>query len=101
MVKSRNNRSSSGRKYIQQITKTSKRVLPIVDKSLTRVGVVAKDLTKKSIPIVEKGVSVVYGTMATGFDLGVRGAKGVMNTMTKHKKSKRQRYHKRTHKKRR
>lgn len=103
MAKSRNtrNRSSNGRKYIQQITKTSKKVLPIVDKSLTRVGVVAKDLTKKSIPIVEKGVSVVYGTMATGFDLGVKGAKGVMNTMTKHKKSKQRRYHKRTHKRRR
>jgi hypothetical protein len=101
MVKSRNNRTSSGRKYIQRITKTSKRVLPIVDKSLTRVGVVAKDLTKKSIPIVEKGVSVIYGTMATGFDLGVKGARGVMNTMTKNKKSKHKRHHKRTHKRRR
>ena len=43
-------------------------------------------------PIVEKGVSKVYGTLATGFDLGIKGAKSVasgVSKMTKRKRSNR------------
>ena len=70
MAKSRKNSKS----VLSSISKTSQKALPAINTGLKNVGTAAV----KSIPIVEKGVSVVYGTMATGFDLGVKGvAKGV------------------------
>jgi hypothetical protein len=83
MAKSRKNRSLS---------------LKSVNKGLTTVGSVAKGVAKQSVPVIEKGVSAVYGTMATGFNLGVKGVKTVakgVKTVTKkrrtrrHKKSRR------------
>ena len=88
MAKSRKNN------ILKSVEKTSKKVLPVVDKSLKNVGTTAKDVANVSLPIVEKGVSAVYGTMATGFNLGVKGVKGVKSTakgMTKSKRSKRHR----------
>jgi hypothetical protein len=79
---------------------SSKRALPAVNKGLTKVGSTAKDVAQKSIPIIEKGASVVYDTMATGFDLGVKGAntvaKGVKN-ITKKRHSKRRSHRRRSH----
>jgi hypothetical protein len=77
---------------LNSVKKTSNKLLPIVDTGLQKVGSTAKDVAKISIPIAEKGVSAVYGTMATGFDLGVKGVKGVNSVargMTKSKRSKR------------
>lgn len=81
MAKSRKNN------ILKSMTKTSKSVLPVVDKSLKTVGTLAKGVAKSSIPIVEKGVSAVYGTMATGFNLGVKGASTVAKGITKVKRS--------------
>ena len=66
---------------MKDIKKTADKALPAVDKSLKTVGTVAKDVTEASIPVIEKGVSVVYGTMATGLDLGVKGVKSVSKSM--------------------
>jgi hypothetical protein len=77
---------------LKSVQKTSNKVLPVVDTGLKTVGTTAKDVAKISIPIVEKGVSAVYGTMATGFNLGVKGVKGVNTVakgMTKSKHSRR------------
>lgn len=77
---------------LKSVQKTSNKILPVVDTGLKTVGSTAKDVAKISIPIVEKGVSAVYGTMATGFNLGVKGVKGVNSVakgMTKSKQSKR------------
>ena len=60
--------------------------------SIKKVGSVAKKVVSKSTPIVEKGVSTVYGTMATGFDLGIKGAKTAaksVSQMTKKRRSNR------------
>jgi len=62
MAKSRKNRSLS---------------LKSVNKGLTTVGSVAKGVAKKSLPLIDKGVSAVYDTMGKGFDLGVQGVKSV------------------------
>lgn len=62
MAKSRKNKSLS---------------LKSVNKGLTTVGKVAKGVAKKSIPLIDKGVSAVYETMGKGFDLGVQGVKSV------------------------
>jgi hypothetical protein len=84
MAKSRKNN------ILKSVQKTSSKVLPVVDKGLKTVGTTAKDVAKISIPVVEKGVSAIYGTMATGFNLGVKGVKGVSGVakgMTKSKRS--------------
>jgi hypothetical protein len=89
MAKSRKNN------ILKSVEKTSSKVLPVVDKGIYKVGSTAKHVAQNSLPIVEKGVSVVYGTMATGFNLGVKGVKGVKGLtkgMTKSKRS--SRYHK-------
>jgi hypothetical protein len=62
---------------MKRIDTTASKTLPVVDKGLKTVGTVAKDAAQASIPIVEKGVSAVYGTMATGLDLGVKGLQNV------------------------
>ena len=72
----------------KSIVSTSKKALPAVNKGLKKVGTTAKDVAVASAPIVEKGVSVVYGTMAKSFDLGVQGVKSIAKGMSKKKRSK-------------
>lgn len=87
MTKSR----SHHRSILKSIKNTGKKALPVVGKGLKTVGATAKYVAVKSAPIVEKGASVVYGTLAKGFDLGVKGAK----TLSKGVMTKRRRYKKR------
>jgi hypothetical protein len=42
------------------------------------VGSTAKNVAIKTAPVVEKGVSVVYGTLEKGLELGVKGTKNVV-----------------------
>lgn len=86
MAKSRKNSS-----VIKTITKTTDKVLPAVDKGLKTVGATAKNVATSSIPVIEKGVSVVYGTMATGLDLGVKGVKTVARGVKRSRKGGRSR----------
>lgn len=82
---------------------SSKRSLPAVNKGLQKVGTAAKDVVENSIPIVEKGTSVVYNTMATGFDLGIKGASNVakgVKKITKKRHSKRRSHRRRSHRRR-
>ena len=83
------------RKYLKGYKKPMK-MLKNTSKSaahgLKKVGSVTKSVIASSGPIVEKGVSKVYGTLATGFDLGIKGAKSVasgVSKMTKRKRSNR------------
>ena len=86
------------RKHSRKSTKSMK-MLKNTSKSaargLKKVGSVTKKLIASSGPIVEKGVSTVYGTLATGFDLGIKGAKGVasgVSNMTKKRRKHRRRH---------
>jgi hypothetical protein len=71
MAKSRYNRKS----FMKSVRSTSRRALPVVSKGLKTVGNTAKYVAVKSAPVVEKGASVVYGTLAKGLDLGFKGVK--------------------------
>jgi hypothetical protein len=73
---------------LKTVSKTSNKVLPVVDKGLKTIGTTAKDVASSSLPIIEKGVSIVYETMATGFNLGVKGVNSVSKGMAKSKRSK-------------
>ena len=72
-------------KSIKLLKNTSKHAA----RGLKKVGSMTKKVIASSGPIVEKGVSTVYGTLATGFDLGVKGAKGVASGMSKMTKKRR------------
>ena len=81
MAKSRKN------SVMKTLKKTANKTLPAVNSGLKKVGTTAKNVAKASMPIVERGVSAVYGTMATGLDLGVKGVKSVAKGITKRKHS--------------
>jgi hypothetical protein len=85
MSKSRKSKSSrKGRgSVMKRIRRTTYKTLPVVNKGLMTVGTTAKNVASASIPVVEKGVGVVYGTMATGLDLGVKGVKSVSKNISK------------------
>jgi hypothetical protein len=85
MAKTYKKRISS---LIKTTNKNVKKTLPVVNDSLKTAAIVAKDVTKETIPIVEKGVSSVYGAMSTGFNLGVSSAKKVGKTIKKISKRK-------------
>ena len=87
MAKTRKH-SKGYKKPMKMLKNTSKSAA----RGLKKVGSVTKNVITSSAPIVEKGVSKVYGTLATGFDLGVKGAKTVasgVSKMTKRKRSNR------------
>jgi hypothetical protein len=84
MSKTRKNRSKQN--FLKKITRTGKRAIPVVKTGLRTVGNTAKVVAVKAVPIVENGVSKVYGTMVEGFDLGVKGVRGLTSKMSKSKR---------------
>lgn len=91
------------RKNVKSVMKSITKSLPVVNNGLKSVGKTAENVAKNSAPVIEKGMSAIYGTMATGFDLGIKGAKSVANGITKRRKSKSHggRRHRRRHTRRR
>lgn len=55
-------------------SKNFSNTLPIFNNGLTNS---VSSATKSSVPIIEKGVSNLYGTMARGLDLGLKGLKNI------------------------
>jgi len=87
MSKTRKNRSRKN--FLRKIARTGKNAIPVVKSGLKTVGKTAKVVAVKAAPIVEKGVSGIYNTMVTGFDLGV---KGVNQFSSKNRRTKRRRH---------
>ena len=77
--KTRHNKKSSGsKKFFRKVKRVTKKAVPVVTQGLKTVGTVTKTAVVKGAPYVEKGVAGVYDTLATGFDMGIRGAKTIM-----------------------
>lgn len=93
MGKTKTHKSTRMTSSLKNIKKTVNKTLPIVDKGIKTIGSNAKHIAKVSVPIVENGVSIVYETMATGVDLGVKEAKKMSSKMSKRKRSKSKHYH--------
>ena len=89
MSKTRKNRSRKN--FLRKIANTGEKAIPVVKTGLKTVGKTAKVVAVKAAPIVEKGVSSVYNTMVTGYDLGVKGVKQFSEKRSKSKRSKRHR----------
>jgi hypothetical protein len=77
MAKTRKNRSKKN--FLNKITKTGKKAIPVVKTGLKKVGNTAKVLAVKTAPIVENGISKIYGTMVNGFNFGVNSITSKMS----------------------
>jgi hypothetical protein len=91
MAKTRKHRTSKKRytkNLFKKIKKTTKRVIPVVNSGLEKVGKTVKIAAVKSAPYVEKGISGVYGALATGFDMGIKGVQDVKSAIIKRRKTK-------------
>lgn len=62
---------------VKSTNKNVQKALPVVNDGLKTAGIVARGVAKETIPIVEKGVSAVYGTINSGFNLGSAGVKNI------------------------
>ena len=96
MAKTRSRRHNKSRRssknkssFMKNVYKTPYKAVPYVKKGLKNVGSVTMSVTKQATPVVEKGLGVVYGTLASGFDLGVKGLKKGINFVSTGSKSKR------------
>ena len=81
----RGSKKGSKKNLFRNIKKTTQKVLPVVNSGLKTVGKSVRIVAEKSVPVVEKGISGVYGALATGFDLGVKGVGKIMKN--KHTKT--------------
>jgi len=74
------------------------KVPKVLGKGLETIGTTAKNIAVNTAPVVEKGVSTVYGTLASGFNLGKNVAKNIIKNKTKkHSRRTRRRSHHRKH----
>ena len=95
MTKSRKHSKGRGKGTFKKMIKTTQKAIPVIGEGLKTVGNTAKVAVVKSAPIVEKGASVVYGTLATGFDMGIKGVKTVAKGVSKRRSSRRRKTSKR------
>jgi hypothetical protein len=92
MTKSHRRRSSKKSSLFKGLKKTTTKAVPMVKSGLKSVGSTVKTVAIKSAPTVNKGLEGIYGALATGFDMGVKGvSKGVtkVSSMTKKRHSNR------------
>ena len=71
-------KSGTSKKFFRKMKRATKKAIPVVTQGVKTVGRVTKTAVVKGAPYVEKGVAGIYNTMATGFDMGIRGAKVIM-----------------------
>lgn len=71
--------TKKGSKFIKSVRRNTRKAIPVVASGLQTIGKTAKSAAVASIPIAQKGVSVVYGTLAQGFDLGLKGVSKLRN----------------------
>lgn len=91
--KSRRASRKTKRGMYRSIKKTATRAVPVVASGLKTVGKTAVSVAKKSTPIIEKGVGSIYGVLAEGFDMGVKGLKKGASTMRSKSKTRKHRKH--------
>jgi hypothetical protein len=89
MSKTRKNRSRKN--FFRKMSRRGKNAIPVLKSGLKTVGKTAKVAAVKSAPIIESGVSKIYGALMSGFDLGVKGVKGLSSKMNKKHHTKRRR----------
>jgi len=85
--KSVNNKKQIGKLFKKVKTNTIK-VLSDVKPIVKSIGNKTKMVAKTTTPYVEKGLSSVYGTLATGFDMGITGVEYISKSRKSRKSRK-------------
>jgi len=86
------NRSHKSKRNGRGFFKKFKRTTGRVAAGLKNVGVSVKNITMKSSPKVEKGLGLIYKSVLTGVDLGVKGIKKGIHTIRSKTMSKTRRH---------
>lgn len=86
MTKLRSKSRKSG--IVKSLKKSTSKAVPMVKSGLKTVGATVKTVAIKSAPTVNKGLEGVYGALATGFDMGLKGVSKGYSKMTKKSRSK-------------
>jgi len=81
MTKSRSKSKKSG--VLKGLKKTTSKAVPIIKNGLKSVGATVKNVAIKSAPTVNRGLESVYGALATGFDMGIKGVTKGVSKMSK------------------
>jgi hypothetical protein len=71
----------NGRNFFKKIRRTTGRAIPIVASGLKKVGSTVKNITMKSKPTIEKGLGLIYKSVLSGVDLGLKGIKKGIHTI--------------------
>jgi hypothetical protein len=69
--KSHYKKYSKKARIIQNIQNKSKKFLPKINQGLQTVGSTVRSAAVKSGPVLEKGISNIYGVLATGFNKSI------------------------------
>lgn len=93
MTKSHKRRSSKKSSVFKGLKKTTTKAVPMVKSGLKTVGSTVKTVAIKSAPTVNKGLEGVYGALATGFDMGIKGVSKGVSTVSKMTKKNRSKSH--------
>ena len=93
MTKSRGKSKKSG--VLKGLKKTTSKAVPIIKNGLKSVGATVKTVAIKSAPTVNRGLESVYGALATGFDMGIKGVTKGVSKMSKKRRGTKRRGNKR------
>lgn len=82
--KSRRNRTKTHNVgFFKSVKNNTSKIIPGVQFGIQKVGSTVKNVATGSVPLVKKGFSTVYGTLATGFDMGMNALKNSDNIVKK------------------
>lgn len=90
MAKTKSRRNRGKKSVFKTIRSTTGKAIPAVASGLKNIGMGVKNVTMKSKPAIEKGLGAIYGSVVSGFNLGVKGVKKGVN-FVRHKKTSRHR----------
>jgi hypothetical protein len=93
MAKTKSRRNRGKKSLFKTIRTSTSKAIPAVASGLKNIGRGVKNITMKSKPTIEKGLGDIYGSVLSGFNLGVKGVKKGIN-LIKHKKTSHRKYRK-------
>jgi hypothetical protein len=89
MAKTKSRRNRGKKSLFKTIRNTTNKAIPAVASGLKNIGMGVKNITLKSKPTIEKGLGVIYGSVVSGINLGVKGVKKGINFVKSKKTSRR------------
>ena len=93
MAKTKSRRNRGKKSVFKTMRSSTSKAIPAVASGLKNIGMGVKNVTMKSKPAIEKGLGAIYGSVLSGFNLGVKGVKKGIN-LIKHKKTSHRKYRK-------